>query len=595
MRIEHGIINRVQQANDIVDVISEHISLARKGREMVGLCPFHDDHKPSMYVNPDKQIFKCFACSAGGDVIKFVQMREGLSFMRAVERLAARAGIKINFTRQESGGPDSDIDPADIEKVNRWAEKHWRKNLLDKSTGEKCRDYIKSRQITEKTSEEFSLGFAPDRWDDFLNSAKKKNIPEKLMLAAGLIVTGEQGHFYDKFRNRLMFPIIDASSRVIGFGGRTLGDDPAKYMNSPTSILFDKSNCVYGLDKARHQIVSSGTVAVVEGYTDVIMPHQFGCKNVVATLGTSFTAGHARLLRRYVKNIVLIFDSDIAGTAAADRALEICLAEQIDIKLASVPQGKDPCDYVLAAGGEAFKKTIETATDVMQYRWDRLTEKFGSSDNLSDRRAATEEFLRSVATASKGKVIDVITYGLIINRLSKILQISPEDIKRELARRQPSSRLVVNTIENVKVSSVDLSSGFGAKAQAEIIEVLLNEPRLFESAARKVKADDFDVQVLKDIWLLLEQTLADGVEFSLANLLAKTESEQIASLLVKLSDNGQDIETLEGRLAGAIAALEEHNSKKLSQKTKTVDDEHLRKISSIKTKPDRRNPGLMPI
>ena len=594
MRIEHGIINRVQQANDIVDVISEHINLTRKGREMVGLCPFHEDHKPSMYVNPDKQIFKCFACSAGGDVIKFVQMREGLSFMRAVERLAARAGIKINFTKQESNGPDSDIDPADIEKVNRWAMKYWQKNLLDKSTGEKCLEYVNSRQITEKTSEEYSLGFAPDRWDDFLNAAKKKNIPEKLMLAAGLIVAGEQGHFYDKFRNRLMFPIIDASSRVIGFGGRALGDDPAKYMNSPTSILFDKSNCVYGLDKARHQIVSSGTVAVVEGYTDVIMSHQFGCKNVVATLGTSFTAGHARLLRRYVKNIILIFDSDIAGTAAADRALEICLVEQIDIKLSSVPQGKDPCDYVLAAGGEAFKKIIETATDVMQYRWDRLTEKFGSSDNISDRRAATEEFLRSVATASKGKVIDVITYGLIINRLSRILQIQPEDIKRELARRQ-SSRLVVNTIENAKVSSIDLGSGFGAKAQAEIIEVLLNEPRFFESAAKKVKADDFDVPVLKDIWLLLEQTIADGVEFSLANLLAKTESEQIASLLVKLSDNGQDIETLKGRLTGAITALEEYNNKKLSQKPKTLDDEQLRKISSIKTKPDRRNPGLMPI
>ncbi|MCX5633228.1 MAG: DNA primase [Phycisphaerae bacterium] len=595
MRIEHGIINRVQQANDIVDVISEHINLVRKGREMVGLCPFHEDHKPSMYVNPDKQIFKCFACSAGGDVIKFVQMREGLSFMRAVERLAARAGIKINITKQASDGPDSDIDPADIEKVNRWAEKHWRKNLLDKSIGEKCRDYIKSRQITEKTSEEFSLGVAPDRWDDFLNAAKKKNIPEKLMLAAGLIVAGEQGHFYDKFRNRLMFPIIDASSRVIGFGGRTLGDDPAKYMNSPTSILFDKSNCVYGLDKARHQIVSSGTVAVVEGYTDVIMSHQFGCKNVVATLGTSFTAGHARLLRRYVKNIVLIFDSDIAGTAAADRALEICLAEQIDIKVASVPQGKDPCDYVLAAGGEAFKKTIETATDVMQYRWDRLTEKFGSSDNLSDRRAATEEFLRSVATASKGKVIDVITYGLIINRLSRILQISPEDIKRELSRRQSSSRLVVNTIENVKVSSVELGSGFGAKAQAEIIEVLLNEPRFFESAARKVKADDFDEPLLKEIWELIGKTLADNAEFSLTNLLAQTESKDVSGLVVKLSDNGQDIETLKERLAGAIAALEEYNSKKLSQKTKTPDDEHLRKILSVKTKPDRRNPGFMPI
>lgn len=595
MRIEHGIISRVQQANNIVDIISEHVNLVRKGREMVGLCPFHDDHKPSLYVNPDKQIFKCFACSAGGDVIKFVQMREGLSFIRAVERLAERAGIKIHIAKQISDGPDSDIDPADVEKVNRWAMKYWRKNLLSQPTGDKCRDYINSRQITEKTSEEFSLGFAPELWDDFLNAAKRKNIPEKLILAAGLIVAGEQGHFYDKFRNRLMFPIIDASSRVIGFGGRTLGDDPAKYMNSPTSILFDKSNCVYGLDKARHQIVSSGTVVVVEGYTDVIMAHQFGCKNVVATLGTSFTAGHARLLRRYVKNIVLIFDSDVAGTAAADRALEICLAEQIDIKLASVPQGKDPCDYVLAAGGEAFEKIVEAATDVMQYRWDRLTEKFGSSDNLSDRRAATEEFLRSVATASKGKVIDVITYGLIINRLSRILQIPPEDIKRELARRHPSSRLVVKTIGNAKVSCVELGSGFGQKAQEEIIEVVLNEPRLFESAAGKIKADDFDVPILKETWELIEQTLTGNIEFSLTDLLAKTESEDVSSLVVKLSDNGQDVETLKMRLAGAIGALEEYNNKKLSRKAKALDDEQLRKISSVKSKPDRRNPGLMPI
>ncbi len=593
MRIEHGIINRVQQANDIVDVISEHINLTRKGRELVGLCPFHDDHKPSMYVNPDKQIFKCFACSAGGDVIKFVQMREGLTFMRAVERLAARAGIKINFTKQDAKSSDSDIDPADIEKVNRWAMKYWRKNLLDKTLGEQCRDYINKRQITEKTSEDYSLGFAADRWDDFLNAARKK-IPEKLLLAAGLIVAGENGHFYDKFRNRLMFPIIDASSRVIGFGGRTLGDDPAKYMNSPTSVLFDKSNCVYGLDKARHQIVSKGTVAVVEGYTDVIIPHQAGAKNVVATLGTSFTAGHAKLLRRYVKNIVLIFDSDVAGTAAADRALEICLGEQIDIKIASVPQGKDPCDFVLAKGAKEFEDIIENATDVMKYRWDRMTEKFGDSDNITDRRAATEEFLRSVATASKGKVIDVITYGLIINRLSKILQIPSEDIKKELERRQ-SSRLAINTIENAKVSSIDLGSGFGAKAQSEIIEVILNEPRFFESAAKKIKAGSFDVPVLKAIWLLLEQTIADGVEFSLANLLAKTESEQIAGLIVKLSDNGQDVETLKGRLNGAMTALEEYNNKKLNQKSGTVDDERLRKITAIKGKPDRRNPGLMPI
>jgi DNA primase len=595
MRLDHSQISRIQQANNIVDIISEHVNLVRKGREMVGLCPFHDDHKPSMNVNPDKQIFKCFACSAGGDVIKFVQMREGLSFIRAVERLAERAGIKITLP-ERSAGEQPDADPADIEKVNRWAMKYWRKNLLEKPTGDKCRDYIKQRQITEKTSEEFSLGFAPELWDDFLNAAKKKNIPEKLMLAAGLVVAGEQGHFYDKFRNRLMFPIVDASSRIIGFGGRTLGDDPAKYMNSPTTILFDKSNCVYGLDKGRHEIVSSGTVVVVEGYTDVIMAHQFGCKNVVATLGTSLTSGHARLLRRFAKDIVLIFDSDAAGATAAERALEICLAERIDIRVASVPQGKDPCDFLLAAGADEFKKLIENAVDVMQYCWNRLSEKFAQYDNLTERRRATEEFLRTISMTLRSGTIDAIMQGLIINRLARILQIRPEDIRREIEHRSMSSpRTLINTVDNAKVSKIEPGSSFGQKAQEEIIEVVLNEPRLFESAARKVKADDFDVPVLKETWGLIEQTLAGDTEFSLTDLLAQTESKDVSSLVVKLSDNGQDVETLKKRLTGAIAAIEEHNNKKLGQRAKIPDDEHLRKISSAGAKPDRRNPGLMPI
>jgi DNA primase len=597
MRIDHGIITRVQRANDIVEIISEHVNLVRKGREMAGLCPFHDDHKPSMYVNPDKQIFKCFACGAGGDVIKFVQMREGLSFIRAVERLAERAGIKINFSRQPTDEKTSDVDPAVLEKVNRWALGHWQKNLADPAGGKICRDYIAQRQIPEKTAEDFSLGFAPDKWDDVLTAAKQKKIPESLLLSSGLIVKNEQGRLYDKFRNRLMFPIIDSSSRVIGFGGRTLGDDPAKYMNSPATAIFDKSNSVYALDKARHEIVSTGTAVIVEGYTDVIMAHRFECKNVVATLGTSLTTGHARLLRRFAKDIVLIFDSDIAGASAADRALEICLAEKIDIRLASVPQGKDPCDYLLAAGTEAFKKLIQNATDVMQYRWERLSEKLGKSDNLMDRRRATEDFLKTVSTAMSSGTVDAITQGLIINRLSRILQMRPEVIRKEIERRGASmGRVSINTVENQKVAKVATGADFGVKAQREIIEAVLNEPRLLETADRKVKANDFEDPILRQIWLLLAQTIKPGVEFSLADFLARIESTDVSDVVVELSDNGQDIETLRKRLNGAMNALAEYKEKKPTiSASKTIDDERLRKITSIKTKPDRRNPGFMPI
>jgi DNA primase len=367
-------------------------------------------------------------------------------------------------------------------------------------------------------------------------------------------------------------------------------------MNSPTTILFDKSNRVYGLDKARHGIVSGGTVVVVEGFTDVIMAHQSGCKNVVATLGTSLTTGHARLLRRFAKDIVLIFDSDAAGATAAERALEICLAEKIDIRVTCVPQGKDPCDFVLAAGGEAFKQLIENAVDVMQYCWNRLSEKFAKYDNLTERRRATEEFLRTISMTLRSGTVDAIMQGLIINRLARILQIRPEDIRREIERRSISSTgTMINTVDNAKVSKIGPGSGFGQKAQEEIIEAVLNEPRLFESAAKKVKADDFDVPVMKETWELIGKTLAENTEFSLTDLLAQTESKDVSSLVVKLSDNGQDVETLKRRLSGAIGALEEYNNKKLGQKAKALDDEQLRKISSAGAKPDRRNPGLMPI
>ena len=596
MRIEHGIITRVQRANDIVEIISEHVNLVRKGREMVGLCPFHDDHKPSMYVHPDKQIFKCFACSAGGDVIKFVQKREGLSFMRAVERLAERAGIKITPVRQQSDEKTSDVDPADVEKINRWAVQHWQKNLADSAVGKNCRDYISQRQIPEKVAADFSLGFAPDKWDDILNAARQKKIPESLLLSSGLIVKNEQGHLYDKFRNRLMFPIFDSSSRVIGFGGRTLGDDPAKYMNSPATVIFDKSNCVYALDKARHEMVSTGTVVIVEGYTDVIMAHRFECKNVVATLGTSLTAGHARLLRRFAKDIVLIFDSDIAGATAAERALEICLGAKIDIRLASVPQGKDPCDYLLAVGADGFRDVIKNAVDVMRYRWEKLAEKFGKSDNLTDRRRATEDFLKTVSTAMSSGAVDAIAQGLIVNRLSRVLQLRPEVIRKEIERRGVSaSRAAINSVDNQKVAKVETGAGFGRKAQEEIIEAILNEPRLFESAARKIKADDFADPALRQIWQLLEQTIEPNIEFSLADFLARIESTDISDLVVKMSDNGQDVETLRKRLNGAVNALVEHKEKTQIQTTNVIDDERLRRITSVKAKPDRRNPGFMPI
>ena len=313
---DQNIIYRVQQANDIVEVIGEHISLVKKGREMVGLCPFHQDHRPSLYVNPTKQIFKCFACGAGGDVLKFIQLRENLTFPQAIERLADRANVKLpERKKQTKAAARHSIDPNRLAKINCWVANYFQQNLHSQK-GKSARDYLADRKITAESIKKWQIGLALPG-DDLHKKAGAENIPIDLLKAAGFITAANR----DKFVNRLMFTIADVTGRIIGFGGRTLDGAGAKDINSPTTALFDKSNCLFGLQQARHHIVETATAVIVEGYTDCIMADQFGCCNVVATLGTSFTSGHAGIIRRYAPKIVLLFDGDIAGFGIWKRAL----------------------------------------------------------------------------------------------------------------------------------------------------------------------------------------------------------------------------------------------------------------------------------
>ncbi len=595
---DQSVINQVQQANDIVDVISEHVNLVKKGREMVGLCPFHDDHRPSMNVNAVKQIFKCFACGAGGDVFKFVQMRESLSFSSAVERLAERAGIKVRpktgDSRPKTG--DSDVDPNRLAKVNEWAAKYFQANLNDEKKGKFARDYITQRQIPQDSVKKWRLGLAVNSQDDLLKAANAKNIPVKLLEQAGLIVRQAGGGFGDKFVNRLMFPISDVTGRVIGFGGRTLDEKSAKYINSPTTALFDKSNTLYGLEQARHKIVSTGTAVVAEGYTDVIMAHSKGCDNVVASLGTSFTPGQGRILRRYAKKVVLIFDSDTAGMEAANRALEICLAQHIDIALASVPEGKDPCDFLLAAGKEQFEQLIYEAVDVFQFKWDRLAERFDKDETLAGRKSAIEEFLQTVATSLWSGNLAAIERGLIVNRLSKIIGLDSKEINAELRKRVArTARTASYNVENQKVRRVDLGEGLFAIAQREILEVLLNKPKLFEIVKQKITAEDFDVPMLRQTASILFETLNNNSEPSLAEILAGAESPEAGSLIVELAQSGELKGNFESRLSGALNTIGRHQALRRKNEIKAIEgqSQFLRCVIENTGKRNPRNTGMV--
>ncbi len=593
----------VQQANDIVDVVGEHVSLKKKGREMVGLCPFHADNRPSMNVSSVKQIFKCFACGAGGDVFKFVQMRENLTFPQVIERLAERAGIKlqkkrrIKVRRETSDGPGAeaaqveDADPNRLSKANAWAAERFRENLEDPEKGGYAREYLAQRQIDAQSIKKWQLGLAVGTGDDLITKAKASNAPLKLLEQAGLIV----GHSKDKFVNRLMFTITDVTGRVIGFGGRTLDDSGAKYINSPTTVLFDKSNCVYGLEQARHEIGSTGTAVVVEGYTDVIMAHQYGCTNVVATLGTSFTAGHARILRRYAKKVVLIFDSDVAGVEAANRALDVCLSQRIDIKIASVPNGKDPCEFVLAAGRESFRQVIEGAMDVFQFKWDRLKEKFDAEDTLAGRRAAVEEYIQAIAAGLQGGNVQPLDCGLRVNQISRIIGLDSNQINAELARHLRRARNAAGYERgNQKPAVVDYGHGAFAGAQREVLEVLLNEPSLYETVRQKIAAEVFDVPILRQIGEIVFETLEDESEVSLRQFLARTESVRLGNCLMELAQAGQEKGNFEWRLAKALESIERHQARKkrIAIAAQKDEAEYLRKLHEITDKVNVHTTGM---
>jgi len=594
-RFDNSIVTQVQQATDIVDVIGEHVKLVKKGREMVGLCPFHDDHKPSLNVSITKQIFKCYACGAGGNVFTFIRMRENLSFRQALERLAERAGIKIEPIKSKSSGGDrsqeQQVDPNRLAKANAWACEHFEKNLKDKVLGKEAREYLAERQISAESIEKWRIGLAVGP-EDMVRAAESQKGSMEMLSYAGFAVK-QGGRYGDRFVNRLMFPIFDVTGRVIGFGGRTLDGADAKYINSPATVLFDKSYSLYGLDKARHEIVRTATAVVVEGYTDCIMAHQLGVSNVVAALGTSFTAGHGRILRRYAKRIVLVFDSDVAGRAAANRALDVCLSQHIDIKIASVPEGKDPCDFLLSAGKEKFAELIDGAVDVFEYKWNKLVGDFAAEDTLAGRKAAKEEFLQTIAIAVRSGNLAAIDKGLIVNRLSRIIGVDSREINSELKKRIARAGSISS--EKPQNRQAQAGAGLRASAECEVLEVLLSEPVMSRYVKGVIGAEDFSEPVFRDIAEAVFESFANEREIELAGILSRIESPETCSLAVALAESGEQKGNFKSRLNGALEVMKKARPAAEKIEIKTAEDQKrfLRRVCENTGKKNPHNLGIV--
>ena len=591
MRFSEQFVRQVAQATDIVELVSQYVALTRRGKEHVGLCPFHDDNKPSLYVSPIKQIFKCFACGAGGGVFQFLMLYDKTTFPEAVKALAERANIPLESQpgrRDDHDSPTKD----DLLKTVEFAAGFYQSQLQGDS-GRGAMEYALGRGLSSESIKRFGIGYAPGGWDGLICAAAGRGMAADRLVASGLAGRNEQGRCYDRFRNRLMFPICDAQGRCVGFGGRALDpQERAKYLNSPESALFDKSGLLYALNWSREAIVSTGRAVVVEGYMDALMAVQHGLPNVVATMGTALTDRHVRLLSRYARQAVLVFDADTAGRAAADRGLELFLAQQLDVRVATIPAGKDPCDYCIAEGGEAMRRLIDEAPDALEYVWRCRQEALRQSGaSLADRRRLIEEFLTLVVSSAAYGAIDGIRRGQLAQHIAHLLNVSAAELQQQMRRLARGTR-----------GPARAEAGQAQKeparedeaAERHVLEVLLNDPGLFHSAAERIGPEDFVSPAYKRVAQVVWQS-AGGGEVSLDDLLANAELVDQGGLLTDLAAAGEHRGNYEQTIHGAVDyILYRRNRQELRDlKASKDDDEALKRLARMLKAPDlRRRPNI---
>ncbi|MFO7837870.1 MAG: DNA primase [Desulfosalsimonadaceae bacterium] len=428
----------IRNAADIVDIIAERVALKKAGRDYTGLCPFHSEKTPSFTVSPTKQIFHCFGCGAGGDVFNFLMKSDGISFPEAVQAVARRCGIELPARRMSSSEYQGDSERERLFAINKKVLAYYREQLLRQPAGEYARRYLEQRGFSQEIIKQFALGYAPEGWDNLVRFCRKEKIPDAMAEKAGLIIPRKSNTgYYDRFRSRIIFPIVDASRRVVGFGGRVLDDGKPKYLNSPETPVYNKSRTLYGLHAAKEQCRQSGVVYIVEGYFDLLAMHQQGIANAVATLGTSLTTAHVRMLKRgYAQKARLVFDSDTAGIKAAQRSIGLFRNEAMDVEIIVLPEGEDPDSFLFAHGRDAFMEKAAAARDAMEFLLDSSVEQYGLS--MQGKIRIVDDLKQPLA-----EIRDHVARSVYLRHLAERLGIEEQAVLERVntARRDKEKRL----------------------------------------------------------------------------------------------------------------------------------------------------------
>ncbi len=558
----------IRERLGIAEVVGEVVSLKPAGRgRLKGLCPFHSEKTPSFHVLVDRGFFYCFGCQAKGDVFDFVMRTQALSFPEALRMLGARAGVEVTPPSEASG------KRRDLLDVNKLALAFFRAQL-----GDRARDYLLGRGLSADTIDAFEVGYAPDSWDALLRHMLAKGVREDDLVTLGLVVENERGRRYDRFRDRIVFPIKDALGRVVGFSGRVLGDGTPKYLNSPESDVFRKSELLYGLDKARASIRETGEVVVVEGYTDVMALHQVGMTNAVAALGATLTAEQADALERLdARTVYLAFDADEAGQRAILSGLDQAVGRRLVVKAVSVPHGKDPAETVLGGHLQEFKAALAAGVSEVEFRFERVLARHDPR-TLEGQAAILDELQDVLRPRTIFDPVADEMRRLVIDRLG----VEPRRLDDWLGSRE-RRRVTQAEVRGMRSQRVELDQV--RRVEAEVVSLVLLEPGYLEDRLAAVEAalpealDDESSPVAHLV--AASRRLGFDADAVLAEVTARPEGAYVLERLLEGAEDPGEMSDVDERLGHALSRLRELRLEGLKEDTRARLQRRRDEIASI--------------
>jgi DNA primase len=527
MRFPQTFIDDLRRQADIVRVIQDYVSLKKKGANWMACCPFHQEKTPSFSVNPAKDIYYCFGCAKGGSVFSFVMEIERVSFPEAIKIVAEKTNVSLPVMVEDQKFEARRKDADEIIELNSWALEWWETQLEQNNMEARAaRAYLEGRQIEDETRKAFRLGLAPDSWDALSIHLKTRGATVAQIERSGLVVKKDAGGFYDRFRGRLIFPVLDAQGRAVAFGGRTLQPDgEPKYLNSPETAAYTKGRHLFGLYLTRDEIRKRKFAILVEGYLDLIIPYQFGVRNMVASLGTALTPEQAKLLGRFARKVVVNYDGDSAGVKAAKRAIETLLAEDFETKILVLPDNADPDEFIRTYGAEAYHERRGKALPHIQFVLDEVVR----DRNLlrpAEKAAAVEEALPFVRAVRNG-----IQKREYFDMTMDTLRIEEPALRRELWQ---TIRMSAPTAQDLRQKIVRAAGAQPTIAEQRLLELLVHDEELRRTILPRMEAADYEELPTASIFRSLIELQEEGAAVDFATLTRKTEDDPLASDLVPL-------------------------------------------------------------